>query len=57
MQKKKYEEYFQREFKSYVEFHDKELEHQKVIIRRLTSAYKKLKESQVDNGIQNQPIM
>lgn len=46
----KYEEGFERKFRAHEEFHDKELQDQKIIIRRLETSYKNLKDDQIQNS-------
>lgn len=53
----KHEEDFQRETKAHNEFHDKEIEDQKVTIRRLATSYKNLKGSIEDTGIPSHPVV
>ena len=45
VQRQIYEEGFRRKLRAHEEFHDKELEDEKIIIRRLAALYKKLRES------------
>lgn len=46
----KYEEGLQRKLRAHEEFHDKELQDQKIIIKRLETSYKNLKDTQIQNS-------
>ncbi len=53
VQRHKYEEGFWRKLWAYNKFHDKVLQDQKTITRRLSTSSKKIKEAQENNGVSN----